>query len=83
MNLEEEFENLTIAEFGRIKDDLDRFGMGPVIAIGRISHIAARVTDPRRHDAVVTANEGLHAPEAAASKNCTFLGHRISSTWLG
>src|SRR5271165_229805 len=47
MNLEEEFENLTVAEFCGVEDDLDRFGMGAVIAVGRIAHLAARVADPR------------------------------------
>src|SRR5258708_2040636 len=80
MDLKEEFENSAIAHFGGIKDDLDRFGMTSVIAIGCIGHLAARVANPRRHDAVVTAEKILHSPEAAPGKNRTFLTHRISST---
>jgi hypothetical protein len=66
MNLKEEFENLPIADLGWIEDDLDRFGMGAVIAVSRVAHIAARIPDSCRHYAVVTAKKVLHAPEATA-----------------
>ena len=80
VNLEEKFENLTVAEFAGIKNDLDRFGMTTVIAVRRMAHIAARVADPSRHDAVVAAKKILHAPKAAAGQNRSLLAHLISST---
>jgi tRNA(Arg) A34 adenosine deaminase TadA len=80
VDLEEELQKLSVGDSGGIEDDLDRFGMGAVIALGRVGHIAARVANPRRHDAIITAHKVLHAPEAAAGKNGTFLGHGIFST---
>src|SRR5580658_1470206 len=81
MDLEEEFQELPIADLRGIEDDLDAFGMRPVMAIGRVAHIAAGIADPRRDDAVIAADQILHAPEAAPGKNRAFLGHRTSSTW--
>src|ERR1700722_664165 len=73
VNLKEELENLTVAELGRVKDDLDGLGMGSVISIGRVAHVAARVADPCRYHAIVTSEQILHPPEAAAGQNRTFL----------
>lgn len=42
MNLEEEFQQIAIADVLRIKHDLDRLGMRSMVAIGRVRHIAAR-----------------------------------------
>ena len=75
VNLEEELEDLSIADAGRIKDDLDCFGVSVMIAIGRVGAGAARVADPGRQNAVVAADEVLHAPEAASGKNGAFLSH--------
>ena len=41
MDLEEELQQLAKAESFRIEDDLDRFGMGSVVAIRRIWNITA------------------------------------------
>src|SRR5580704_3172960 len=82
VNLEEEFQNAPIADFGGIENDFDRFGVGAVIAIGGVGHVAARIADARRHDAVVAAKEILHAPEAAAGENGPFGCHEMSSTWF-
>jgi hypothetical protein len=80
VNLEEELQNLAVAEFGGIKDDLDRFGMRAMIAVGRIAQVAPRVADPSRYDAVMAPKKILHAPKATARKNRTFCGHWKSST---
>src|SRR5664279_3728614 len=82
VNLKEEFENLPIVDTGGIKDDLDGFGVGIMIAIGRMGPAAACVADPRRQNAVAAANEVLYAPEATASKNGAFIRHWTSSTWF-
>ncbi len=81
VDLEEEFQHLAIAGLRRVEDDLDRLGMGAVIAVGRVGHVAAGVADPRRQDARLAPDEVLHAPEAAAGENRPFRAHRISSTW--
>ena len=75
VNLEEELEDLSIADAGWIKDDLDCFGVSVMTAIGRVGAGAARVADPGRQNAVVAADEVLHAPEAASGKNGAFLCH--------
>src|SRR5688572_30924355 len=67
VQLEEELQDLPVADPGGIEDDLDRFRMGPVVAISRIGCLAARIADARRDDTVVATKELLHAPEAAAS----------------
>ena len=81
VNLEEELEDPPIADLGRIKDDLDCFCMCSVIAICGIGCVAARLTDPRRQNAVLPANEILHTPKTTACKHRTFLSHCLSSTW--
>src|SRR5205807_5042560 len=72
VNLEEELQQLSIADFLRIENDLDRLGVGPVIAIGRVGHVAAGVADARGDHARVFANEVLHPPKAAAGEHGTF-----------
>src|SRR5688572_13683693 len=57
VNLEEELEDLAIADPGRIKDDLNRFRMCSVIAVGRIGRVASRVADPGGENTVVAAKE--------------------------
>jgi hypothetical protein len=81
VDLEEELEDLAIADAGRVKDDLDGFGVPAMIAIGGVGGGTAGVPDPRRQNTVATANKVLHAPEAAAGENSALLGHFPSSTW--
>jgi len=79
--LEEEFEDLTIGDLGRVEKDLDPLGMGAVIAIGRVGHVAAGIADPGRPDTGHLAYQVLHAPEAAPRENRAFLmAHATSST---
>jgi hypothetical protein len=46
VNLEEELQQIAIADAVRIELDFDGFGMRSVVAIGRVRHIATRVPDP-------------------------------------
>ena len=41
MNLEEELEQLAVAQDLRIEEDLDRFGMRAMMPVGRVLDIAA------------------------------------------
>ena len=45
VNLEEELQDLPVADPGRVKDDLDCFCMCSVVAIRRIGRVASRVAD--------------------------------------
>ena len=73
VDLEEEFEQLAVAGFGRIKDDFDPFRMGAVVAVGGIRHVAARIAHACGHHAVKFADQVLHAPKAAACENCALI----------
>src|SRR5205085_7442589 len=72
VNLEEEFQQLSIADLLWIENDLDRFGVRPVFSVSRIGDISPRVADPRRDHAWILANKILHAPEAAAGEYGAF-----------
>src|SRR6185312_8354279 len=81
VNLEEKFQQLPVADFRGIENDLDGFGMRAVIAIGGVGHIASGIADPGRDDARIATDQILHSPEAATGKNRTFWNHFTSSTW--
>src|SRR4029077_4028622 len=81
VNLEEKLEKPAVADLGGFKDDLDCFGVGSMIAVGRIRNVTARIADARGNHAVIPAKQVLHAPEAATSQNGAFSGHWISSAW--
>src|SRR3546814_18710723 len=51
--------------------DLDALGVGAVVAVGRVRHVAAGVAHAGLDDAGQPADEVLHAPEAAAGQNST------------
>src|SRR5260221_10726526 len=72
MELKEELEDLTIADLARINHDLDSFGVRPMVAVGGVGHIAARVAYARGQHSLVISQQVLHAPEAAASKDYGF-----------
>src|SRR6185437_361253 len=55
VNLEEELQEPAVADRSGIKDNFDRFGMGSVIAVGCVEHVAPRITNPRGNNARVTA----------------------------
>ena len=79
MDLEKELQNLTIGGFIRVKQDLDAFGMGAVVAIGGIGHIAAGIADACFDNAGLAADQIFHAPETATGQYCAFT-HATSST---
>jgi hypothetical protein len=72
VNLEEEFEQRSIADDLRIEHDFDRFCMCAVVAVGRIRNIAAAVADTRGQDTAHLADQILHAPETASRKYRAF-----------
>jgi hypothetical protein len=80
VNLEKKFQDLAVAELGRIEQDLDRLGVVAVIAIGGVAYLAAGLTDARRDDALVATQEILHAPETSARQDRARLTHARSST---
>src|SRR4029453_4931229 len=82
VNLEEELEDLAIADTSRIKDDLDCFRVSRMIAIRRMGVAPAGIAGACRQNSVVAANKILHAPEATSGKYSAFLSHWTSSTWL-
>src|SRR5580658_334586 len=82
VDLEEEFQQRPEIGLGRIEQDLDCFGVVAVIAIGRVRHLAAGISDPGGDHAGISAYQILHTPETAAGENGTILGHRISSAWV-
>ena len=77
MNLEEEFQELPIADPRGIEDDLHGLRMPAMIAIGRIGCGAAGIADARGKHAVVAAKQILHAPETTACKNSAFFTHEL------
>src|SRR3954447_4372856 len=83
MDLEKELQQLAIADGFRIEDDLDAFGVIAVVAIGRVRHLTAGVADPGRDYAGIPAQQILHAPEAAAGKDCAFRRNcHVRSPWF-
>src|SRR5579883_44985 len=80
MDLEEELEQRAIARDPRIENDLDRLGVGAMVAIGGVRHIAARIADARGDHSRLLPDQILHAPEAAAGENRSFcLRHHFTS----
>ncbi len=45
MDLEEEFQQITVGDALGVEDDFDRLGVGAMIAVGRVRYIAAAVAD--------------------------------------
>src|SRR5260370_41279235 len=72
MNFKEKLEEPSITDLPRVKNDFDSFGVGSVIPVRRIGHVAARITDPRGNHAWVTTQQILHSPEAATGQNRSF-----------
>src|SRR5688572_7553510 len=50
VNLEKELEELPVGDSCGIEEDLDGFGVRPVIAIGRVAYVATAIPDARRQD---------------------------------
>jgi PAS domain S-box-containing protein len=79
VDLEEELQNLAIGRRFGIENDLDGLGMGAVIAIGRVGHVAARIAHAGPFNAGELADQILHTPETATGQNCAF-AHDTTST---
>src|SRR5580765_3872651 len=73
VNLKEDFQQFTIADFRRIKENLDPLGMLAVIAIGGVWDLAPGIADTGRDNAGIAPQQVLHSPEAAAGQNRTFI----------
>src|SRR5262245_58067017 len=82
VDLEEVFQDPSVTDLLGIEGDLDAFGMGAVVAIGRIRNVAAGIAHTALHDAGHLAGQILHAPEAAASEDCAFSRRHISVSLL-
>jgi hypothetical protein len=72
VNPEEELQEVAIADALRVELDLDGLGVRPMVAIGRVRHIAARVSDTCVDYAGQLTDQVLHAPEATSGKHGTF-----------
>ena len=72
VNLEEELQEVAIADTRRVELDLDGLGVRAMVAIGRVRHIAARVSDPCVDYAGQLADQVLHAqkqPPASTARS--------------
>src|SRR5580765_7339734 len=80
VDLKKEFEKLPVAQKPRIENDLDRFRMSAVVAIGGVRNVAARIADAGGNDAGHFSDQVLHAPKATSGKNGALglLGHVCS-----
>src|SRR5687768_1459294 len=72
VDLEEELQKIAIADVVRVVVDLDGLGMSSVVAIGRVRHIAAGISDACVDDAGQLADQVLHAPEATTGEDGPF-----------
>jgi hypothetical protein len=77
MYLEEEFQQIAIADGVWIKHDLDRLGVAAMIAISGVGHLAAGIADAGGNHAGMAADQILHTPEAAAGKHSAFGRHGL------
>jgi hypothetical protein len=77
VNLEEELEQIAIADLTRVKDDLNRFCMRTVIPVGGMVDTTAGITHAGGNDSGQAPNELLHSPKATACEYCAFrfVGH--------
>ena len=80
MDLEEELQHRAVVGDRRVVDDFDGLGVGAVVAVGRVGHVAAGVADPGRDHAGLLADQVLHSPEAAAGQDRFFSGCHASSS---
>src|SRR2546430_10028228 len=78
--LEEELQKVTVGDLLWVKDDLDRFSVGAVIAVGRVGYVPACVADPGGQNSWTAADEVLHSPETSAGQDRRFggLAHRYT-----
>src|SRR5262249_32287491 len=75
VDLEEKFQERAETGLLRIENNFDCFGVALVMPVSRIPHFSAGISNSRRNHAGLPADEILHAPEAAAGEDGTFLTH--------
>src|SRR5690606_26801278 len=72
VDLEKIFQNPAVTDHLGIECDFDPLGMGTMIAIGSVRHIAAGIAHAGRNDAGQLPDQILHAPETSSGQYCTF-----------
>src|SRR3984957_13633848 len=84
MDLEEELEDLSVRGALGVKGDLDRLGVGAVVSIGGVRHVAAGITDPGREHARALADQVLHPPKTASGQDRLLRGvaHWATSSFV-
>ena len=80
VDLEEELQQLTIADLVTLKPNFNALGVGAMIAIGGVFDIAARVAHTCTQDPRQFADQILHAPKTAARQHCAFFCHNEKSS---
>ena len=66
--LKKELQQLPVAHSARVEHDLDSLGMGSVVTICGIRHVAAAVSYPRRDNPGDLAHKVLYAPKQPPAK---------------
>ena len=74
VDLEEELEQVAERLPLGVEDDLDRLGVGAVVAVGRVGDVTAGVAHSGRDHAWPLADQVLHTPEATSGKHGPFGG---------
>src|SRR5512133_2256104 len=69
VDLEEELEQLTVGGHLGIEDDLDRLGVGPMVAVGGVGDVTSGVAYPRRDDPWALPDQVLHPPETPSGQD--------------
>src|SRR5829696_7767030 len=86
VDLEEELEQLTVGGHLGVEDDLDRLGVGAVVAVGGVGDVAAGVAHPGREDPWALSDQVLHSPETPSGQDrlLPLLTHRFApgGGWL-
>jgi hypothetical protein len=82
VDLEEELQQRAEIGLRRVEEDLDALRVRAVVAVRRVRHVPAGVTDPGRRDARELADQVLHPPEASARQHrpLRLHSHRSPST---
>jgi hypothetical protein len=84
VDLKEKLEQLAVAGAFGVEDDLDRFGMVAVVAVGGVGHLTAGVTHAGGDDARLAADQVLHAPETSPCEDgALWFAHRLCPSFGG
>ena len=69
MDLKEELQDVAVGDLLRIEDDFHGFGVGSVIAVGRVGDVTSGVSDASRENARPMPDQFLCSPEAASGED--------------